>query len=120
MTEKEDFASTTACGGERVGELILLAIDETRWLSLVGLNNRGFLAGADRGRPRVDWRDLEAFADGVIALTGLPGDGGILSASIAHSANPAEPIEAFGLVRRLMELYPGRLYLELVRWVTRD
>jgi DNA polymerase III subunit alpha len=99
--------------GERVGELILLAIDETGWLSLVGLNNRGFLAGADRGRPRVDWHDLEAFADGVIALTGLPGGGGIVSTAIEQSANPAEPIEAFGLVRRLMELYPARLYLEL-------
>ena len=51
--------------GERAGELILLAIDEAGWLSLVGLNNRGFLSGADRGRPRVDWRDLEAFSEGV-------------------------------------------------------
>ena len=38
--------------GERAGELILLAMDESGWLSLVGLANRGFLAGADRGRPR--------------------------------------------------------------------
>jgi DNA polymerase-3 subunit alpha len=99
--------------GERVGELILLAIDESGWLSLVGLANRGFLAGADRGRPRVDRHDLEDFSEGVIALTGMPGGGGILSAAIEHSANPAEPIEAYGLTRRLMELYPGRLYLEL-------
>ena len=42
--------------GERAAELILLAMDETGWLSLVGLANRGFLAGADRGRPRVDPR----------------------------------------------------------------
>jgi DNA polymerase-3 subunit alpha len=73
----------------------------------------GFLAGVDRGRPRVDWRDLETFSEGVIALTGMPGGGGILSAAIEHSASPAEPIEAFGVVRRLTELYPGRLYLEL-------
>jgi DNA polymerase III alpha subunit len=99
--------------GERVGELILLAVDETGWLSLVGLNNRGFLGGADRGRPRVDWHDLEDFAEGVVALTGMPGGGGILSSAIEHSANPAEPIEAYGLTRRLMDLYPGRLYLEL-------
>jgi DNA polymerase-3 subunit alpha len=99
--------------GERVGELILLAIDESGWLSLVGLTNRGFLSGANRGRPRVDMHDLEDYAEGVIALTGLPGGGGILSTAIEHSANPAEPIEAYGLVRRLMELYPGRLYLEL-------
>jgi DNA polymerase III alpha subunit len=45
--------------GERVGELILLAIDEAGWVSLVGLTNRGCLGGADRGKPRVDWRDLE-------------------------------------------------------------
>ena len=51
--------------GERVGELILLAIDETGWLSIVGLNNCGFLAGADRGRPRVDWHDLERYSEGV-------------------------------------------------------
>ncbi len=74
--------------GEKTGELILLAMDETGWLSLVGLTNRGFLGGADRGRPRVDWRDLEEYGDGVIALTGMPGGGGILSAAIEHSANP--------------------------------
>ena len=99
--------------GERAGELILLAMDETGWLSLVGLDESRFSGGADRGRPRVDWRDLETFSEGVIALTGMPGGGGILSAAIEHSANPAEPIEAYGLVRRLMDLYPGRLYLEL-------
>src|SRR5207249_3261767 len=49
----------------------------------------------------------------IIALTGMPAGGGILSAVIEHSANPAEPIEALGLTRRLMELYPNRLYLEL-------
>jgi hypothetical protein len=30
--------------GEKTGELILIAMDETGWLSLVGLTNRGFLA----------------------------------------------------------------------------
>jgi hypothetical protein len=43
----------------------------------------------------------------------MPGGGGILSTAIEHSGNPAEPIEAYALTRRLMELYPGRLYLEL-------
>ena len=51
--------------GEKTGELVLIAIDESGWLSLVGLTNRGFLGGADRGRPRVDWRDLEEYSDGV-------------------------------------------------------
>jgi len=51
--------------GERAGELILLAMDESGWLSLVGLTNRGFLAGADRGRARVDWRDLKTYSEGV-------------------------------------------------------
>jgi DNA polymerase-3 subunit alpha len=99
--------------GERPSELILLAMDESGWLSLVGLANRGFLAGADRGRPRVDWHDLETYNEGLIALTGVPGGAGILSAAIEHAGSPAEPIEAFGLARRLMDLYPNRLYLEL-------
>src|SRR5262249_51529908 len=33
--------------------------------------------------------------------------------AIERSANPAEPLEAYRVARRLMELYPGRLYLEL-------
>jgi len=57
---------------------------------------------------RWDWH-----SEGVIALTGMPGASGILSSAIEYSGNPAEPIEAVGLVRRLMELYPDRLYLEL-------
>src|SRR5947207_3787795 len=99
--------------GEGVGELILLAMDEAGWLSLVGLTNKGYLGGVDRGRPRVDWRDLETYSEGVLAVTGMPGGGGILSRAIEHAANPAEPIEAYGLARRLMELYSGRLYVEL-------
>ncbi len=99
--------------GERAGELIVLAMDESGWLSLVGLANRGFLGGADRGRPRVDLRDLETYHEGLIALTGMPGGDGLLSGAIENSTDPAEPIEAYGLVRRLMELYPNRLYLEL-------
>jgi DNA polymerase III alpha subunit len=33
--------------------------------------------------------------------------------AIEHSATPAEPVEAFGLARRLMERYLGWLHLEL-------
>jgi hypothetical protein len=32
---------------------------------MVGLNHRGFLGGFDRGRPRVDWHNLEKFSDGL-------------------------------------------------------
>src|SRR5258708_6468556 len=70
-------------------------MDESGWLSIVGLANRGFLAGADGGRPRVDGRDLETYSEGVIALTGMRGAGGILPAAIEHAGNPAEPIEAY-------------------------
>jgi DNA polymerase III alpha subunit len=43
----------------------------------------------------------------------MPAGGVIPSAGIEHSGNPAEPTEAFAGVRRRMELYPDRLYLEL-------
>jgi hypothetical protein len=68
-------------------------------------------AGAHRGTPRVDCCDLEAYGDGVIALTASAATGALLSAAIEHSDNRAEPIEAYGLTRRLLELCPGRLYL---------
>jgi DNA polymerase III alpha subunit len=41
------------------------------------------------------------------------GGGGILSSAIEHSVNPADPVEAYGPTRRLMELYPGRLYMKV-------
>jgi hypothetical protein len=40
------------------------------------------------------------------ALTGMPGGGGILSSAIEHSANPAEPIEAYGLVPPAVGVVP--------------
>ena len=48
----------------------------------------------------------------MIALTGKP-NGGTLSAAIEHASNPSEPIEAHRLTRRLMERYPGQMYVEL-------
>jgi hypothetical protein len=44
---------------------------EPRWQAtpvfhiIAGLTNRGFLGGADRGKPRVDWRDMETYSEGV-------------------------------------------------------
>jgi len=69
-------------------------MDESAWLFLVGLCNRGFLSGADCGRTSLDWRDIETNTEGVIALTGTSGGADILSATLERSANPAEPIEA--------------------------
>jgi hypothetical protein len=39
---------------------------------MVGLNDRGFLGGSDRGKPRVDWYDLEKFSESLIAIMGMP------------------------------------------------
>jgi DNA polymerase-3 subunit alpha len=98
---------------EQPCELLLLAGDEESWLSLVALHNRGHLSGADFRGPRLDLQDLEELCRGeLICLTGPP-QSGVLAQTLERCADPSNPVEALPLARRLRELFPGRLYLEI-------
>ena len=66
---------------------------------------------------RLDWRDLETYSEGVIALTGMPCGGGILSPAIERSANPADAINSVsraGLNLTLIEAAAACKDVELV------
>jgi DNA polymerase-3 subunit alpha len=97
---------------ERPGEVIVLAMDDLGWVNLVQLANLGFLAGGDRGRPRVDWRDLADHAEGLICLAGGPPDAGLLAPYLERAAE-TQPAQAEAIARKLNELFPDRLYLSL-------
>src|SRR5215472_16318119 len=98
---------------EQPSELLLFAGDEEAWLALVALHNRGHLGGADYRGPRLDLRDLEELCRGeLICLTGPPRTG-VLAATVERCADPTQPVEAFPFTRRLRELFPNRLYLEI-------
>jgi hypothetical protein len=82
-------------------------------LALVALHNRGHLSGADFRGPRLDLQDLEELCHGeLICLTGPPRLG-VLAPTLERCADPSNPVEAFSLTRRLRELFPDRLYLEI-------
>ena len=98
---------------EQPCELLLLAGDVEAWLALVALHNRGHLNGADFRGPRLDLQDLEELCGGeLICLTGPPLVG-VLAPTLERCADPSNPVEAFALTRRLSELFPDRLYLEI-------
>ncbi|HEY2595494.1 MAG TPA: hypothetical protein VGK33_16505, partial [Chloroflexota bacterium] len=98
---------------EQPCEVLLLAGDVEAWLALVALHNRGHLSGADFRGPRLDLEDLEDLCGGeLICLTGPPRLG-VLAPSLERCADPTNPVEAFSLTRRLRELFPDRLYLEI-------
>jgi DNA polymerase-3 subunit alpha len=98
---------------ERPGELVLLAADEEGWLNLVALTNLGHLAGWSASGPRVDWQDLAGHAGGLICLSGPPG-AGLLTPYLERPGDADAPPEAVRAAAALAELFPGRLYLELV------
>jgi DNA polymerase-3 subunit alpha len=60
----------TAPGRTERNHLTLLAADDAGYRNLVKLSSAGFLEGLQRGKPTVDLAQVEAHADGVIALTG--------------------------------------------------
>ena len=89
--------------------LVLLVQDRTGYLNLLKLVSRAYLETEDAGRPQVSLDDLEARADGLIALTGGPA--GPVGRRLADGQ--AEAAEA--VLERLAGAFPGRLYVELRR-----
>ncbi|MHA1527524.1 MAG: DNA polymerase III subunit alpha [Alphaproteobacteria bacterium] len=98
--------------GERPAEpapLALYAQDETGWLNLMALSSAAFLDTDTTQLPHVTLEVLAAHAEGVICLTG--GANGPLGKLLQANRRPA----AEGLARRLAEMFPNRLYVEIQR-----
>ncbi|MCH8168367.1 MAG: DNA polymerase III subunit alpha, partial [Proteobacteria bacterium] len=98
--------------GERPPEpapLALYAQDETGWRNLMALSSAAFLDTGASQLPHVTLDALAARAEGLICLTG--GANGPLGKLLQANRRPA----AEALARRLSEMFPGRLYVELQR-----
>ncbi|MDH3265460.1 MAG: DNA polymerase III subunit alpha, partial [Gammaproteobacteria bacterium] len=90
--------------------LILLCQNNDGYRNLSRLLSRAYLEGQVRGEPqaRRDWFTRESCA-GLIALSaGLHGD-------IGHALRNKHKRQAKGLLRRWLEIFPERFYLELIR-----
>ena len=90
-------------------DLVLLVRDRTGYQNLLKLVSRSFLETPSGERPHITFDDLEIYAAGLIALTGGPS--GAVGALLAAGQVDA----ATDILQRLMALFPGALYVELMR-----
>jgi DNA polymerase-3 subunit alpha len=90
-------------------QLVVLAQSEQGYRNLMALVSDAFLGGADHEQPQIDLAALEGCSDGLIALTGGPAGalGRLLLDGQRHAAEAT--------LGRLQALFPGRLYVELMR-----
>jgi DNA polymerase-3 subunit alpha len=90
-------------------QLVLLAQSETGYRNLMALVSHAYLHSADGEAPQVALSVMEGRTDGLIALTGGPG--GAVGRLLADGQDAA----AEAMTDRLARLFPGRLYVELMR-----
>ncbi|MBM3533711.1 MAG: DNA polymerase III subunit alpha [Alphaproteobacteria bacterium] len=89
--------------------LVVLVQSQTGWQNLMKLVSKAFLETPTGEAPRVGWSDLDGRTEGLIALTAGPV--GTVGRLLANGQGPA----ARAALQRLMTLFPGRLYVELMR-----
>jgi DNA polymerase-3 subunit alpha len=96
-------------GGLAPDELVVLVQDEVGYRNLMKLVSRSYLESEGAEKPQVSLADLEAHGEGLIALTGGPA--GPVGRLLAEGQSAA----AEAMLKTLAGLFPGRLYVELMR-----
>ena len=102
-------------GAGRVGvrpapdQLIVLVQDETGYRNLLKLSSRAFLEGEPGDAPQLQLVELEGHTDGLIALTAGP------AGTVGRLLGEGQDDAARAMLQRLQALFPGRLYVELLR-----
>jgi DNA polymerase-3 subunit alpha len=86
--------------------LCLYAMNDTGLRNIWAASTQSFHDGF-YGRPRMDWDTLAQFSEGVIASTGC------LRGPVARAILAEDTELARQRLTRLMDIYPGRLYVEL-------
>ena len=89
--------------------LVLLVQDAEGYANLLRLVSKAFLETEAGETPQVDLAALESASGGLIALTG--GTSGAVGRLIGESQGEAATV----MLKRLAELFPQRLYVELTR-----
>ncbi len=90
-------------------QLVLLVQDETGYRNLMKLVSRAFLEGDPGLDPQVTLEELASQSDGLLALTGGP------AGPVGRLIRARRPEAAEALLGRLIQAFPGRLYVELQR-----
>ncbi|MET4698040.1 DNA polymerase-3 subunit alpha [Constrictibacter sp. MBR-5] len=95
-------------------QLLLIAQSERGYRNLMALVSKAFLETQGGEPAQVGWDALDGATDGVIALTGGPA--GTVGRLLLENQGPA----AEEALLRLAALFPGRLYVELMRHGMRE
>ena len=90
-------------------QLVLLVQNAEGYGNLIKLVSRAFLETESGEAPQVSWADISVHSDGLIALTGGPC--GTLGRLLLEGQRP----KAEELLSQLESVFPGRLYIELMR-----
>ncbi|MBI4031245.1 MAG: DNA polymerase III subunit alpha, partial [Proteobacteria bacterium] len=121
-----EFAMAAAKGGVqpiigaqvRLGleghQLVLLAQNEKGWLNLSRLVSDSHLEGDPAQLTHTTWEKLTALNEGIICLTG--GLCGPVGQYLLHNQQK----EAEAVLKKLIKIFKGRLYVELQRHVLRE
>ena len=92
-----------------VSWLLLLAQDEAGYRNLTALTSEAFIQDGAGGRPLVTLDEVAARAEGLLALTGGP------AGPVGRLLLDGQVEAARALLARLGEIFPDRLYVELMR-----
>ena len=90
-------------------QLVLLVQDEAGYRNLMKLVSRAFLEGDPGQDPQVTLEELAGLSCGLLALTGGP------PGPLGRLIRARRPEAAEALLQRLIQAFPGRLYVELQR-----
>jgi DNA polymerase-3 subunit alpha len=102
-------------GGSRVGhkpppdQLVLLAQSEAGYRNLLKLSSRAYLEGEPGEAAQLPLSGLDGHSDGLIALGGGP------AGAVGRFLGDGQDDAAETSLQRLKSLFPGRLYVELMR-----
>ena len=96
-------------GGPDADQLVLLVQSEAGYRNLMALVSKAYMETEPGLLPQVKLADFEGRSDGLIALTGGPG--GSVGRLLLEGQKPA----ALEVLETLKALFPGRLYIELLR-----
>jgi len=108
---REDVQTGHGQGGRlpEPDQLVLLVQNAVGYGNLIKLVSMAFLETLPGETPQIKWSDVAAHSAGLIALTGGPA--GTLGRHLLDGQRP----KAEEILARLAAIFPGRLYIELMR-----
>ncbi len=89
--------------------LVVLVQNEKGYANLLKLTSKAFLETESGETPQISWADVETHSEGLLALTGGP-----LGAVGRHLLD-GQRSKAEETLRRMKQIFPDRLYIELMR-----